>query len=255
MDDDAKLKTINHFFQVHRTSTDGCLEPSEKCRESAIRSHSIPSSVVLDRLARDGHLIMPQMKLKVPPPGEIEFKQIGKNKATTFTGLCAKHDNHLFRPIDNGLPDLGTPQHLFLLAYRAVLREFHAVLQNAARFQSTYLKRVEVGLSPGDRPDNFGINGDRSSLVVPPLLSRKPRSRPSAKAPGKTAKPPPHHPPEAAVPPALLPPKNAQARVQAIPTTSRWSSTAPKSIARATAWRGPPRSRRIRSIWKRAFAG
>jgi hypothetical protein len=100
---------------------------------------------------------MPQMKLKTPPPAEIDFKRVGKNKTTTFTGLCAQHDNDIFRPIDDDLPDLGNQSHLFLLAYRAVLREYHVVLQNALRFQSTYQKRVEVGLSPGTEPCGFGM--------------------------------------------------------------------------------------------------
>jgi hypothetical protein len=46
---------------------------------------------------------------------------------------------------------------LFLLAYRAVLREYHACLQNAMRFQSSYQKRVELGLSPGTEPCHFGM--------------------------------------------------------------------------------------------------
>jgi hypothetical protein len=155
--DKAKLETINHFFKVHGISTKRCHEPMEKCDQKAIRAHSIPSSTVLDRLAREGHVVMPKLKLKTPPPSEIQFKRIGANKATTFTGLCAKHDNYIFRPIDDALPDLTDNSHLFLLAYRAVLREYHVVLQNALRFQSTYLKRVEVGLSTGTMPCDFGM--------------------------------------------------------------------------------------------------
>lgn len=155
--DKAKLETINHFFKVHGISTERCYEPMEKCDQKAIRAHSIPSSTVLDRLAREGHVIMPKLKLKTPPPSEIQFKRIGANKATTFTGLCAKHDNYIFRPIDDALPDLTDNSHLFLLAYRAVLREYHVVLQNALRFQSTYLKRVEVELSPGTMPCDWGM--------------------------------------------------------------------------------------------------
>jgi len=143
MDDKATLETINHFFKVHGTSTDRCHEPTEKCEQEAIRAHSIPSGTVLGRLTREGHVVMPQMKLKVPPPAEIEFKRVGRNKATTFSGLCAQHDNYIFHPIDDRLPDLAGQSHLFLLAYRAVLREYHVVLQNALRFQSTYQKRVE----------------------------------------------------------------------------------------------------------------
>lgn len=153
----ATLETINHFFKIHGISSDRCHEPMEKCDGTAIRAHSIPSGTVLSRLARDGHVVMPQMKLKVPPPAEVEFRHISINNATTFTGLCAQHDNDMFRPIDDKLPDLADPSHLFLLAYRAVLREYHVVLQNALQCQSTYLKRVEVGLSPGTEPCKFGM--------------------------------------------------------------------------------------------------
>jgi hypothetical protein len=108
-------------------------------------------------LADDGHVIMPTMKLMVPPPAIIEFKNVGINNATTFAGLCSHHDNAIFRSIDDEQPDVNDPRILFLLAYRAVIREYHVVLQNAMRFQSTYQKRVEVGLSPGTEPCNFGM--------------------------------------------------------------------------------------------------
>jgi len=153
----ATLETINYFFKVHGKSTDQCHEPTATCSQRAIQAHSIPSGTVLNRLARDGHVVMPLVKLKMPWPAEFEFKRIGKNKATTFTGMCAQHDSGIFRPIDEGLPVLGDPSHLFLLAYRAVLREYHVVLQNAIRFQSVYQKRVAVGLSPGDEPCDYGM--------------------------------------------------------------------------------------------------
>jgi hypothetical protein len=127
------------------------------CEQTAIRAHSIPNSTVLATLAHNGHVVSPHIKLKVPPPAEISFKRVGRNQATTFTGLCSQHDNEMFRAIDDGLPDVSDPSHLFLLAYRAVLREFHMCLQNAWRFQSTYQKRVEIGLSPGTENCRFGM--------------------------------------------------------------------------------------------------
>ena len=157
MNDQATLEVVNHFFKVHGVSTDRCHEPTETCDQQAIRAHSIPSGTVLNRLSRSGHVIMPHMKLKVPPPSEISFKLAGKNNATTFSGLCAQHDNDLFHPIDDQLPDVNNKIHLFLLAYRAILREYHMVLQNAIRFQSTYRKQVEVGLSSGNEPSGPGI--------------------------------------------------------------------------------------------------
>jgi len=157
MNDKATSETVNHFFKVHGMSTERCHEPGETCTQPAIRAHSVPSGTVLSCLARDGHLIMPQMKLSARPPAQIDFTLVGMNKATTFTGLCAQHDNDIFRPIDDALPDLHSKSHLFLLAYRAVLREYHVVLQNAWRFQSVYQKRVQVGLSSGTEPCKFGL--------------------------------------------------------------------------------------------------
>jgi hypothetical protein len=157
MKHDAKNEAVNYFFKLHGKSIDRCHEPTETCHQPAIRAHSIPSSTVLDRLAENGHVIMPCMTLKFPPPAQIEFKPVGKNQATTFTGLCSRHDNDIFRPIDVAFPNLQKNQHLFLLAYRAVIREYHVVLQNAIRFQAAYEKRIEVGLSPGNVPCDSGM--------------------------------------------------------------------------------------------------
>lgn len=157
MDEKKKKETLNHFFKVLSKSSDRCLEPNETCDQKAIQSHSIPVSTILQKLSKDGHVIMPKSKLKYPPPVEIDLKSIGINKATTFSGLCSDHDREIFRPIDIDLPDLSDPLHLFLLAYRSVLREYHVCLQNGLRFQSTYIKRTEVGISPKNEPDNFGM--------------------------------------------------------------------------------------------------
>ena len=158
MNDAAKSEVINHFFKLHGVNTRRCYEPSGECTEPAIRAHSIPSGTVLEMLcSRDGHVVMPQVRLRIPPPAEICFQRVGRNNASTFTGLCRTHDNNIFRPIDDSFPDHENAEHLFLLAYRAVLREYHVVLQNAIRFQSTYQKSVESSLSPEHEPSNLGM--------------------------------------------------------------------------------------------------
>ena len=158
MKDQASRRVLNHAFEVFNTPTDRCLEPMEKCNQRAIRAHSIPSGTVLKRLSRGGHVIMLSMKRRSTPPPEVSFKLVGRKNATTFSGLCSQHDNGLFQPIDDQLPDLNNRKHLFLLAYRAVLREYHAVLQNAVLFQSIYRKRIEEGLSPRTEPSEAGAH-------------------------------------------------------------------------------------------------
>ena len=148
--------TVDFFFKAQGATTRTCCEPSEACEQPAIRAHSLPRRAVLDRLSSDGHVVMPQMSLKITGPSQISFRRIGINKATTFAGLCSRHDNEIFRPIDDNLPDTDNLMHLFLLAYRAVLREFHVVVQNAVRFQATYQKGVELGRFPKDTPCDFG---------------------------------------------------------------------------------------------------
>lgn len=42
--------------------------------------------------------------------------------------------------------------HLFLLAYRAVLRETHSTIEGAIKNQLAYQEKVRLGLTPGNRP-------------------------------------------------------------------------------------------------------
>jgi hypothetical protein len=82
---------------------------------------------------------------------------ISRNYATTFTGLCGDHDREIFKPIDTNDINADDPQHLFLLAYRPVLRELHATIEGAAKIQGLYEKRVELGLDPEDQPSPAGM--------------------------------------------------------------------------------------------------
>ena len=58
------------------------------------------------------------MDLDVGP--QATFKSEGRNEASTFTGLCKFHDNHIFEPIEKHPLNLGNPEYLFLLSYRAL---------------------------------------------------------------------------------------------------------------------------------------
>lgn len=107
-------------------------------------------------LCRDGHVICPTIRARGDGPPEIEFTLVGRNKATTFSGLCSEHDSELFREIDTTPIDVTNPLHLYLLANRSILRELHATMDGASKIQSAYMKRVELGLDPKDRPSPAG---------------------------------------------------------------------------------------------------
>jgi len=75
-------------------------------------------------LAEDGHVV------EVAPRGQpprLSLNRVGRHRATTFTGLCAQHDAEMFRALDSEQLDPENPEHLFLLAYRAVMREHHVL--------------------------------------------------------------------------------------------------------------------------------
>lgn len=114
------------------------------CQQSAIRAHSIP-------------------KFTAEGPS-IEFKYVGRNDASTFTGLCAEHDARLFAPIDTKAFDAGDREHLFLLAYRSVTRELHAVMEGAVKIQFTYSSLVERGIESGTEASPAGITATQALL-------------------------------------------------------------------------------------------
>jgi hypothetical protein len=123
---------IELFVKAQKKGFSKCLPPSMDCDEEPIRAHSIQNARVLDLIQTDGHVIMPRYKLV---NGELvmEFAKVGRNDASTFTGLCSKHDTELFKAIDTEPLDIDNCEHLRQLAYRSVMREMHTELENSER--------------------------------------------------------------------------------------------------------------------------
>lgn len=132
------------FHQNKNAQYRKCLWHTEDCTEAPIRAHAVQNSGALDQIAEDGHVMMVGAEIKEEGI-HLKFDKIGRNKATTFTGLCSTHDTELFRPIDLNPIDQSNSEHLFLIAYRSVLKEFHSNLQSASKVQSIFLKGVELG--------------------------------------------------------------------------------------------------------------
>jgi len=96
----------------------------------------------------EGHVIQFRQRLDLDRGPEIRFESVGVNQATVFTGLCARHDSLLFRPLEHEALDLASREQLFLLAC-AIVRETHVCMEAAVRLQSTYQKQgVRVYADP-----------------------------------------------------------------------------------------------------------
>ena len=116
------------------------------CENTAIRAHSVQKSTALPFIEEAKHVY----RLNVNYAGKkpvCEFQKLGRNNASTFTGLCNKHDTEIFRPIDTKPLDLEDNEQLFLIAYRSITRELHAVLEGAAKLQVTHNNNENFGLA------------------------------------------------------------------------------------------------------------
>jgi hypothetical protein len=123
---------IELFAKAQKKGFAKCLAPSMDCDEEPIRAHSIQNARVLDLIQTDGHVLVPRYKLVNGDP-KMEFAKVGRNEASTFTGLCSKHDTELFKAIDTEPLDVDNCEHLRQLAYRSVMREMHTELENGER--------------------------------------------------------------------------------------------------------------------------
>jgi hypothetical protein len=153
----SKNEMRDFFFKASKAQFNRCLAPGMQCQAKAIRAHSVQNSKVLDLLCRNDHVKAIAKRIDKGKGPIIYFDDVSRNQATTFTGLCSKHDTEIFRPVETQPIDPTNQQHLFLIAYRAAIRELHAVMDGARKIQLGYLKRVEVGWDSGDEPSPAGM--------------------------------------------------------------------------------------------------
>lgn len=137
---------LNDFYNTLKLNAYLCLYPGMSCTEKPINAHSIQNSKVFDLLSSNGHLIGLKIKIQKTHYPDIFFDKIGRNKASTFEGLCSKHDKELFEVIDDFEFDITNQKQLFLLAYRSVAKELHASMSKAIKIQTGYLNKKKKGL-------------------------------------------------------------------------------------------------------------
>jgi hypothetical protein len=138
---------LKKFFDLRKVNYDRCLHFCMDCEKDAIHAHSIQNGKVLDLLQKDNHVIAPQPKIDPGSPPSFEFSLLGRNKASTFTGLCAEHDTELFKLADTLPLDVANKQQLDQHAYRAVMKEMHTCLQEGGRFFALEAANIKSGVT------------------------------------------------------------------------------------------------------------
>jgi hypothetical protein len=155
---DPRPEELAEFFRTRKIEFGRCLEPTMQCGQPAIRAHSIQNSQTITLLQQGDHVIAWQPRFSRAGP-DIALRRIGRNDASTFAGFCNQHDTELFRPLDTKLLDGADREQLFLLAYRGITCELHAIMTGAVRLQNLYTARVQRG---ADSPDSSSPAGQKA---------------------------------------------------------------------------------------------
>lgn len=153
-----KPEDLAEFFRTRKIGFGRCLEPTMQCDQPAIRAHSIQNRQTIALLEQDNHVLAWQPRFSQAGP-DIALRRIGRNDASTFAGFCNRHDTELFRPLDAKPLDGADPEQLFLLAYRGITCELHAIVTGVVQLQSLYTAMVERG---ADRPDSSSPAGQKA---------------------------------------------------------------------------------------------
>lgn len=127
---EPKGKLFHEHRQVFRRPV--CLHPlasTDACSGEAIRAHTVSASL-LRRIARNGHVYKADASPEVlsKTGGRFAATLVGVNEASTFYGFCSRHDADVFAPLEREGFN-GSEQQVFLLAYRALVREYYLKTQ------------------------------------------------------------------------------------------------------------------------------
>src|SRR5690348_1650773 len=153
-----KPEELVEFFRTRKIGFGRCLEPTMQCNQPAIRAHSIQNRQTIALLEQDNHVLAWQPRFSQAGP-DVALRRIGRNDASTFAGFCNQHDTELFRPLDTKPLDAADREQLFLLAYRGITCELHAIMTGVVQLQSLCTARVECG---ADSPDSSSPAGQKA---------------------------------------------------------------------------------------------
>lgn len=135
-------KSYKKNFNVAKCSAPESFK--ENCKGKIVRAHTVPKSGSLKQISRNGHVYsyVPSVENLIKNKGQFRPTLLGINKASTFSGFCAYHDRVIFAPIE-AEAFVGSPEHCFLLGYRATSREHYT--KHAAGETIPYMARADAG--------------------------------------------------------------------------------------------------------------
>lgn len=103
------------------------------CNSKAIRAHAISKSNILGKIARDGEVI--SVYTDISDITSPSFGLVGIGKVSTFSAFCSKHDEKLFKSLDEGQFTHDNTEQEFKMAFRAFARSnwFNNMQSNSCR--------------------------------------------------------------------------------------------------------------------------
>lgn len=96
-----------------------CLVPGGNCEGKVVEGHSVPKSV-MQKMTTDVRVIS-FVRQPLGSKGYVLPSAEPINHALTGYFTCEKHEG-LFAPVEKEIPDFDNPNHLDLMAYKALLR-------------------------------------------------------------------------------------------------------------------------------------
>lgn len=157
--------TKNNLLDIIKSSKKKGECQFEDCTNNPIQAHSISKSL-LKMIAESGKVVVLRnnmFKAHLSDESVSEFLD-GINKATTFPGFCALHDNDLFKSIDNVAFDCSKNQ-AFLYAFRILSKELVRRKQVLNWFPNIKFSNTSEGTQTDFEELNLGLDSGLRSLV------------------------------------------------------------------------------------------
>ncbi len=102
-----------------------CFHKDNNCDSKIIKAHSIQENRYLKEISVNGK-VLSFNSFNFSDKFEVNLKEIGKAKASIFTGFCKFHDNAIFKQIETKDYEKHNKEQEFLFAYRSLAWFYHA---------------------------------------------------------------------------------------------------------------------------------